>query len=227
MESGLNDLLKRNKPISKEDYAYNSLREAILAGKLKEGDTLAQAKISEELGISSIPVRAAIRRLISDGLAEQEPHYQPRVTTLSSEGLEELLVIRMHLETLAIQDAIPNIDQQDILELEELVGAMDQALLENNMPSFASLNKKFHLQIYKANPYPLLNQIITDLWDNSDRSRSRMVFGLVPGLAAASQVDHHQFIDIIKSGDIESATKLMIIHKERFRKIIPKDIVGE
>ena len=227
MLSDLTTLIKTSKPISKEDYAYLTLRESILAGKLKEGETLAQASISEELGISSIPVRAAITRLISDGLVEQEPHYPPRVTTLSSEGLEELLVIRMHLETLAIQHAIPNIGQQEILELEELVEAMDQTLIDNNMPAFGSLNKQFHLQIYQANPYPLLNQIIKDLWDNSDRSRSRMVFGLVPGLAAASQVDHHHLVDMIKSGDVESATKLIIDHKKRFREQIPKDIVGK
>lgn len=227
MESNSSKLTKKNKPISKEDYAYTTLREAILSGEIKEGETLVQTKISEELGISSIPVRAAITRLISNGLAEQEPHYPPRVTTLSSEGLVELLIIRMHLETLALREAMPNINQEDITELENLVDLMDQALLDNNMPVFGSLNKKFHLKIYEASSFPLLKQFIKDLWDNSDRSRSRLVFSLVPGLAATSQADHHELMDFIKTGDIEAATQLMITHKERFRNQIPKDLTGE
>lgn len=227
MQSDSRNVNIKNKPLSKEEYAYENLREWILTGRFKGGEILPQAEICEELDISTIPFRTAITRLISDGLVEQKPHHQPRVTTLSSEGLEELLAIRMHLETLAIHEAIPRIGEQLYQELENDIKKMDRALAENDMPAFGSHNKSFHLRIYQACPYPLLIQLISDLWDNSDRSRSRMVFGLVPGIAIESQKDHYKFLKLIKSKKVEEATELMIKHKRYFVNHIPPDLIGK
>jgi DNA-binding GntR family transcriptional regulator len=221
MENIFENVLPAASPMSKEDFAYLMLREAILSGQLKAGETLVQTQIADSLGVSPIPIRAAVRRLTSEGLITQEPHHPPKVSTLSTDGLEEILLVRMHLETLAIREAIPHItsDSDLLSEVKELMGSMEQALRDEDMPAFGALNKRFHLTLYEACPYPLLKQMIRDLWDNSDRSRSRMVFGLVPGLAAQSQEEHRHLLEMIEDGDAEGAAELMEVHKNRSRKL--------
>lgn len=227
MENRYRDTLQKVAPLSKEEFAYITLREAILSGELKAGETLVQTQLAEKLGVSSIPIRTAIQRLVTEGLVTQDPHYPPKVSTISTDGLEEILLVRMHLETLASQEAIPHITPQIMDELEELVEAMDQALREEDMPTFGALNKQFHLKIYEACPYPLLKQMIQDLWDNSDRFRSRTMFGLVPNLASQSQEDHYRLLELIKSGDVEAAVDLMKAHKDRSRELFLQQLREE
>lgn len=219
MDNKLKNILPTTSPMSKEDFAYLVLREAILSGQLQAGETLVQTQIAESLGVSPIPIRAAVRRLTAEGLITQEPHHPPEVSTLSTDGLEEILLVRMHLETLAIREAIPHITPDLLDEVRELMAGMEQALHDEDMPAFGALNKRFHTTLYEACPYPLLKQMIRDLWDNSDRSRARMVFGMVPGLAAQSQKEHRQLLGMIEAGDVEGAAALMEEHKERSRRL--------
>ncbi len=222
MEETLRKLLLTAAPMSKEDFAYTVLREAILSGQFEAGETLVQTQIAERLGVSAIPVRAAIQRLITEGLVTQEPHRAPQVSTFSTDGLEEILLIRMHLEILATREALPYLTAGHLTELEELVEAMEQMLQAEDMPAFGAANKRFHLALYEACPYPLLKQMIRDLWDNSDRSRARQVFGLLPGLAAQSQEEHRQLLTFLKQQDVERAIKLMEVHKNRSRELFSK-----
>lgn len=206
-------------PPSKEDFAYERIREAILSGELAAGETLVQTKIARDLGVSAIPVRAAVRRLMAEGLVTQEHYHPPQVAKLAVNELEQVLIIREHLETLAIKEAIPRMIPRQMAALKELLHELEMALQNNDMPRFGILNKRFHLAIYEACPYPLLIQTITDLWDKTDRYRSRTMFTLVPHLAEQSQADHRRLLELIGKGAAEEAAKLTDEHKTRGRRL--------
>ena len=225
-ESTLDGLLSRTPPLSKEDFVYETLREAILSGLLKPGDSLVQTEIAQRLGVSPIPVRAATRRLVADGLVTQEPYQSPRVSVLSSEGLEEILVIRMHLEILATREAIPHIGSDHLDRLRRLMDQMGEALEMGELHRYGSLNKSFHLTIYEACPYPLLQQMIRDLWDNSDRYRSRSMFNLVPGLAGQSHEEHVRLLELIEAGQCDAAAELVEAHKLRAADVFLQRLRG-
>lgn len=204
-------------PVSKEEHAYSVLREAILSGRLKPGQELIQTEIARALGMSPIPVRMAIGRLIAEGLVVQEPHRTPSVAPLSPDILEEVLVIRMHLELLALKLAIPEITPEVLQDLEQLYEEMEEALRNDDMPRYGVLNKEFHLQMYESCRYSLLKQMIRDLWDKSDRFRSRSMFALIPHLAEQSHRDHLMLLELIRRRDTEKAVKLLEEHKGRAR----------
>ena len=75
---------------TKEELAYINLRNAILSCELPPGEKLVIDRLSEELGISQIPIRAAIQRLQTEGLVLIHPHSSPVVTTLSPDKVNEV-----------------------------------------------------------------------------------------------------------------------------------------
>jgi DNA-binding GntR family transcriptional regulator len=206
-------------PLSKEDFAYERLREAVLSGELVAGETLVQTEIARKLGVSVIPVRSAVRRLMVEGFVTQERHRPPQVAKLAIRELEEALIIRTHLETLAIKEAIPRITPVHLATIRELLHELEVAIQNSDMPGFGALNKRFHIAIYDACPYRLLVQMIRDLWDKTDRFRSRTMFSMVPHLAEQSQADHRHLVELIERGAGDEAARLTDEHKTRARRL--------
>lgn len=209
--------LNSKPPTSKEDFVYETLKEAIISGQLKPGDELVQTEIARQLGVSHIPIRASIQRLAAEDLVDLETHRSPRVSELSTEGLNEALLIRMHLETLAAKEAFPRIDESDLQTLWQLVKDMDAALAEERFHDYGALNKAFHLALYEPGSYALLKRMIIDLWNNTDRHRSRAIFALDPELAKKSQEDHINLLKLIEAGDFDAAVLLLERHKAQAR----------
>lgn len=202
-------------PTSRESFAYEALREAILSGQLKPNETISQTAIAEKLGVSPIPVRAAISRLVAEGLMSQEPHHSPRVSSFSHDNLEEILMVRSHLEVMATRMAVPAIQPENLSELRSLLGQMGEVLKAQELHLFGSLNKAFHLKIYESCRYPLLRQMIVDLWDKADMHRSRSMFSLIPGLAEESHAEHAELLRLIEAKQADLAADLLERHKVR------------
>lgn len=57
---------------SAADAAYKMIRNAIFAGELMVGDSLAERDLAERTGLSRTPIREAITRLRHDGLVVLE-----------------------------------------------------------------------------------------------------------------------------------------------------------
>jgi DNA-binding GntR family transcriptional regulator len=68
---------------TKEEYAYDVLRRAILHCQLQPGEKLVADNLGATLGISPIPIRAALQRLQAEGLVEITPHTGVVVSQLS------------------------------------------------------------------------------------------------------------------------------------------------
>src|SRR5690349_21999461 len=87
---------------TKSDFAYTTMREKILSGEFEPGQTLNQATLARTIGISTTPLREALRRLKSEGLVELDAHRDARVTELSLEEARDLLEVRRSLDPLAV-----------------------------------------------------------------------------------------------------------------------------
>ena len=56
------------------DEAADKLRAAIRSGTLLPGAKLVERDLADRLGMSRIPIREAIQRLIEEGIVRKEPH---------------------------------------------------------------------------------------------------------------------------------------------------------
>src|SRR5690349_5285048 len=91
---------------TKTDYAFASLRDAIVTGRLKPGDWIRSQEWADDLQVSQIPVREALSRLQAQGLVEIHPHRGVQVMGRSLAHVSETYLIRAALESLAAKVAI-------------------------------------------------------------------------------------------------------------------------
>src|SRR6476646_1438163 len=103
------------------DQAFVSLREAIVSGRLAPGDPLVIDSLAETFGLSSMPVREAVKRLVADGLVEELPRRAHRIAPLTRKTALDVLGVMEVLMVGAYELGIPRLDADG-------VGAMRAAL---------------------------------------------------------------------------------------------------
>jgi len=198
---------------TKNVAVYEVLRQDIIDGKLKSGQKIIMSEVAKRFGLSDIPVREAIRRLESDGFVQFTPHVGAVVSKMDEKEVVEIYLIRIELEALATRLAVPCVTSDDINYLEKKNLEMEHAIKQNRPEQLGTLNKDFHLRIYRAAPYPYLYKLISDLWEKVERTQS--VFAYVPERAAASVGEHRQIIEALRSKDLVAAEMLIKDQKNR------------
>jgi DNA-binding GntR family transcriptional regulator len=204
-------------PISREDFAYDVIKEAILGGDLLPSQKISLTDLAKSLGVSIIPVNNAVRRLTSEGLIHQDPHHSPCVEEFSSKDTNEVLIIRYHMEELAMQLAVPNFTESGIATLYSYLDNMRQAVEQKDHHAYSKINRAFHMFIYSFSKFPMLCVLIDDLWNKAELNRCRSVFALVPNMAEHSLADHISLVEKIENNDLEAAIEVLKKHKNYSR----------
>lgn len=91
-------------PLKKQSLdraAADSLRAAIISGGLPQGSRLTEASLAERFSLSRGTVRAALQRLVAEGLVVQRPYSGWDVVALTLRDAKELTELRSSLEALA------------------------------------------------------------------------------------------------------------------------------
>jgi len=193
--------------MTKNVAVYEALRKDIIQGKLKPGQKIIMSEVAKEFGLSDIPVREAIRRLESEGCVHFTPHVGAIVSDLDEDKILEIYLIRIELESLATRLAVEHITSRDIDFLIKKNHEMEQAIQAQKLEKLGALNKAFHLRIYQAAPYPILSQLIEDLWQKMERAQC--VFAFVPDRAAESVEEHKMIIAALKAKDVNLSEMLV------------------
>lgn len=110
------------------DRAYEELKGAVLANRLRPGDALSVPALATQLGISRSPVREAVQRLIHDGLATHIAHRGAVVATVDVEDVRRLYVLREVMEGLAARLATERLDATRVSELRDLLERHEQVV---------------------------------------------------------------------------------------------------
>jgi DNA-binding transcriptional regulator YhcF (GntR family) len=95
------------------ELVTTAIRQRILSGDLAPGEVLRQEALADELGVSRVPVREAITRLVGEGLLTKVPHKGAYVAELSIEEVQETFEIRLRLEPWLFSQAIPHISDAE------------------------------------------------------------------------------------------------------------------
>lgn len=143
-------LQRRERRVLTDDVA-DSIREAILSGRLKGGDRLIEDDLAESLNVSRGPIRQAIFRLEQEGLVVHETHRGATVTQVSIEDAAEIYSLRQALERLAVRSACEKATAEDFAPLEAIL------LLFQSIPRasitrrrVAELDIDFHDALFRA-----------------------------------------------------------------------------
>ena len=146
------------------DVAFESLRGAIIDGRLKPGQWLRQETLAQELGVSQMPVREALKRLVAEGLAERIPYKGVKVAAMSSEDIVDICTTRLVLEGLAVRFATAFITPETLERLKENVKEAEGYTGQDQMAKRRELNAEFHLSICRASGRQYLVRLLEAVW---------------------------------------------------------------
>jgi DNA-binding GntR family transcriptional regulator len=197
---------------TKSDFAYTRVREQILSGELVPGSVINQAVLAREIGISTTPLREALRRLMQQGLVELDAHRDARVTQLDAEEARDLLEVRLSLDPLAASLAAGRRTRQDLAEMRAGLDGL-HALPSNPTMSQLMGHRRFHTAVYRASHNARLIAMLDGLWDTSDRYRRHGLQVERTPEERATKADEHQLLfQAVVDGDAETAGGVMRAH---------------
>ena len=106
------------------DQVYEHLLDQIVSSKLTYGDNLNIKEISEKLGISTMPVREAIKRLEYDRVVEVKPRSSCQIRTPDKEEISKIYEVREGLEKMAVEFFLSNFDESKLDKLQAITEKM-------------------------------------------------------------------------------------------------------
>ena len=157
-------------PISREtlhDRVYAELRRSLIHGAFATGEMLRIQELAERLQTSTMPVREALARLVSEQALEALPNRSVRVPVITRERLEDLARARTLIEGQIVALALPNLAAADFARLRQFARECEAAFRSNDSDRAritSELNHAFHYYIYRAARSPVLIPIIESLW---------------------------------------------------------------
>jgi len=195
------------------DLAYETLKNAIIYGKLAEGELLPEAKLAAELGISRTPLRDALARLAMEGLIEHELGKPSKVSGFSKTLSLQFMEIRRLLEVYNIEKIITKIDDKFIRLLEENLVRQKQAIENNEYNKFIDQDREFHLLLASLNHNSELRKIIHRV--NTGTNRAFIILSkTVPQSAKAAYEEHKAIVAALKARDVVESKNKMLLHMQ-------------
>lgn len=146
-------------PASRTDFVLESIKEAILNGKLKPGQALVETDLAATLNVSKTPVREALKTLAGSGLVVMSPYKGAAVRTVDAEMAGSVYDVRMLMEPEALRRAVQRGASFDdaALALEDVSDLARRSLA----------NRRFHRALYAGCGNPLMIQILDGLRDQA------------------------------------------------------------
>jgi len=210
------------------DRAYRFLRQELQEGKLTPGTQLVNRKLAERIGVSVIPVREAIGRLVSEGLVEHVPGAGAFVRNPNREDLEELYVLRDALESCAAAEAARYITPHQLDDLAALMTDFHaiQELVRQRSEGYATpaqfhrwldCEAAFQEIVIEASRNRLIAKVIREhravtLVFESQRNSSKL---LTVALAERTCRDKEALLEALRNGDGPLARELMSAQIQR------------
>ena len=144
--------------------AYTALKQAVLSGAFRPGEVVTLRAVANRFGIGDTPVREAVKRLVSEGAFEGLPNRSARVPLLDRREIQQILHLRILLESKAAALAAQNITLHQIEQLRSFHKAMAAAVAANDSNAYGKFNMAFHFEIYRIADNKTLATLIEALW---------------------------------------------------------------
>jgi DNA-binding GntR family transcriptional regulator len=200
-------------PIQRQTIAsmtVEALRERILRGDYPEGEPLRQDALADELGVSRIPVREALRQLEAEGLVTFNPHRGAVVSSLSLDEIVELFELRADIECDLLARAMPRMTKEQLDRAIEVLDEFEDALSAGEATRWGPLNWHFHAALYAPANRNFTMSVLQKLHQHSDRY-FRMQVLLAHGGATAN-AEHRAIAAAVLARDTPTALERMRKH---------------
>ena len=216
--------------------AYQKVRDLIVSGRLAPGAPLVEVELSQRLGVSRTPVRAALQRLQQEGFVTSSragTMLRAMVAPLTGDDMREVFLLVGALESAAARlaadlDQAPRAALADRLE-QTANGLRDAAA--SRPPDLArahDLHVRFHRICSEAAAGPRLISELDVLQPQAERYQRVYTSAIVQASDEAAR-EHAAITEAIRAGDLDAAERA-VAHNwrasaERYSQVVT--ILGE
>lgn len=184
---------------SKSQRAYEWIRERIANSQFGPGFRLVLGPIADDLGMSVVPVREAIRRLEAEGLVTFQHNVGAQVALVDEADYVFSMQALGLVEGAATALSAPLLTDADLERAASVNVRMTRLLDDFDAHLFTRLNQQFHAVLYQPCPNPQILDMVHRGWSRLSGLRDS-TFSFVPGRASDSVKEHAEILDLIRAG---------------------------
>jgi DNA-binding GntR family transcriptional regulator len=188
---------------TKEEQVADFLREGIIAGRFPRGTRLKQQEIANRLQTSITPVREALKLLVAEGYVVGDSYRGATVAPFDIAASNEMVNLRILLETQLVRGAVEQASVVDIEELRALAAEFERALAAHENEAARAANYRFHHRMFEIAKMPQTLHFVQILW-------ARYPFDLInrlEGRVGRAASEHDELLRAFIASDI-AATML-------------------
>lgn len=195
-----------------QQAVLGQLRRYIAQGRLRAGEQITQDGLAEELGVSRVPLREALKILEGEGQVTYKAHRGYFVAELSADDLLEVYRIRALLEPEALRLAVRAMSADDLARVEQAERDVAAASAAGDLAAMTEANRRFHFGVMEPCGMSRLLRFIRILWDSTDAYRS--VYYNLAEHRTVVLAEHEQAVAALRAGDAEALVDVLTAHRD-------------
>ena len=186
---------------------HTALRRSLMNGDFVPGQRLVVREVAEAYRTSAMPVREALRQLVSDGALFDHPNRGVIVPEASVEIISDVARVRCVVEGAAAEWAAATITEAELRHIEDINARMEQSAAGGNAGDYLTLNREFHFAIYRAARSVVVQPVIERLWLRAGPWLNIMREEATLGLG----MDHHaEIVEALRQGNGQATRRALV-----------------
>lgn len=192
---------------SVELQVYELIRDRIVRAEYAPGSKLQLTPISEELKVSTMPVRSALKRLAAEGLVDYRPNRGAVVTPLDYAAFIDIQDIRIAIEGLAARLGAAAIADDDVAMMRDILSSLEARHDAGDLEDVLALEWQGYLVCYEASERPRLVSLIVE----QGRLAERYSRSLLGDSIERTVVDRYQaLVEVCAAHDSAEAERVVV-----------------
>lgn len=203
-------MFENQQPIQKDklhDQVYDRLCTLLREGEFTPGQAVPVSKVAKAFGVSAMPVREALTRLMAVGVLSNVSGRSVGVPVLGYDELTDLRNVRTEIESLAVRWAVKNRDKAFLTELDALLERLEKTERSGEVAAYVKTNYEFHFRLYQQSRSPILTEVIDTLWLRVSPHLYQLE---KEDQYKISNIHHRKIVQSIHQGDADAASEALI-----------------
>lgn len=199
--------LDRRLPVS--DQVYRLLRHEIVMLRFPPGTSISESALCRKFGVSRTPIRAAIQRLVEEGLVEVFPNRGSFVAPIRLGALEDSQFVRLSIEVALLKDVLRNWSPTHSETARASLARQRAAIATNDLDAFQSEDERFHflLSVFADRP---------GVWPTIVSTTTRLSLFMrlcgTPERRPIAVDEHEAVVDALDRADLPDAQAALALH---------------
>ena len=196
---------------------YNKMKARIEGGEYSPAQSLTEAALAQEYGVSRNTIKKALLMLENDGYVTMDLNKGAKVASYSRTEVLQFLELREVLEGFIIRLAVPAFSKNDIQKLGRLLEQMQGFKEAGELLKYSQCNQEFHRMIYAACPNQPAVEVTLRLNNQMKKYNSKTI--LIPGRSDHSLQEHTEIYEAIRDRDADRAEVCIKRHIHNVRDV--------